>query len=167
MKTFLLLLSLLVSPALLAQTNLQPIQFNGKAFVLPMSIKTAKKKFGLNKHLRKGNINNRKIVAHKKETHAIAGITFYKKCNTYSKLETLRNDYLMSFKKKYKSTFKPIKFSFFTSVDGKYYYTKIEDDLILVIGDVMYNAADNNYATVSFFKGVPVKELTQCLSILY
>ncbi len=145
----------------------KPIRFNGLSFVLPMSIEIANKKFKLDDFSRHGEINNRKILAHTKENNDVVGITFYERCSTFEKLTSLRNNYLKSFEKQYRSRFKSIKFSFFTSVDGKYYYHKGGNDLIIVIGDVMYNASDNNYATISFFRGIPLDKLTQRLNAIY
>ena len=165
---FIMLLSVIIIISSFGCNNKgKTIKFNGILFDLPMSIDLANEKFKLDAFFRNGNINNRKVFAHKKDDNTIEGMTFYKKCATKNKLEILRNDFFSYFEKKYKSHFKSIVFSFFTSIDGNYYYMELEDGLIIVLGDVMYNAADNNYVTVSFFKGIAVKDLTKYLGNIY
>ncbi len=166
-KIMILLVATIVISYYAYDISNKPIRFNGLSFVLPMSIDVANKKFKLDDFSRHGEINNRKVLAHTKSDNAVVGITFYKRCSTFEKLKKLRNNYLKNFEKQYRSRFKSIKFSFFTSVDGKYYYYKDGNDLIIVVGDVMYNASDNNYVTISFFRGISIDKITQRLNAIY
>lgn len=151
----------------------ETIEYQGVSFELPMSLKEATKSLELNKNsegsLRNGGINSRKLLVHPKSDSrdTIIGITFYDRCFNRTELKALHIAYFESFEEHYKAKFKAIEFEFFTSLDGNYYYLELENNLILVLGDVMYNAAENNYITVSYFKGVDVKELPSYLDAIY
>ncbi|AUP80774.1 hypothetical protein [Flavivirga eckloniae] len=144
------------------------IEFNDITFELPMSEDEAINKFNLNKETtRNGDVDNRNVLGHINTNDSIVGITFYEKQDSYNKLKDSHAAYYCSLKKLYNATFEPIKFSFFTSLTGKYYVMELDNNGIIVLGDVIYNRSSNNYVTVSFFKGVSADEITDYLQNIY
>ena len=145
------------------------INYNRLKFKLPISINEANSLFSLDsdKPLRKGNIDNREILLYAGKNKEIFGVTFYKKCDSHKELEETHKRYYDDLEETYKKKLKAFNFSFFTSLNGKYYSIVLENGLTIVLGDVMYNLASNNYVTISFFHDISEKELISYLNDIY
>jgi len=169
MKRLLLSSILVILNVIIINNAAAGMDYNGLKFELPISLKEAVNTFDLDseKSLRKGDIDNREVLVHKGENNDVIGVTFYKKCESYKKLEdTHKYDY-SELEEKYKKKFKAFDFSFFTSLDGKHYLMPLESGATVVLGDVMYNSASNNYVTVSFFQNVSAKKILLSLNTIY
>lgn len=138
-------------------------------FELPISHKDAVKVFSLDAEspLRKGGVDNREILLHKGEGGNVVGVTFYSKFGSHEKLTEAVKFHHDRLEQKYSSSFSAFEFGFFSSVDGKYHVMALEEGTSIVLGDVTYNGAGNNYLTVSFFKYVSEQEIRTLLNSIY
>lgn len=138
-------------------------------FELPISHEQAMKVFSLDSDslLRKGRVDNREILVHKGEEESVVGITFYTKFGSYKELKEAIRFHYTQLENKYNSKFTEFEFSFFASVDGNYHFMPLDGGASVVLGDVTYNSAGNNYVTVSFFQGVSEKEIYSLLNSIY
>ena len=164
LNSIFIILNLMVIDKALATTI-----YNELEFELPISHEKAMKIFSLDPEspLRKGDVDNRETLVHKGENSNVVGITFYTKFGSYKELEEAVKFRHAQLEKKYRSNFTAFEFSFFASIDGKYHFMSLEGGASIVLGDVMYNSADNNYVTVSFFQGVSEKEIHTLLNSIY
>jgi len=140
-------------------------------FELPTTIKgaTSTLQFDQAGSFRKGGIYEREILGHGKigAGDQIIGVTFYDKYSTHEALKEKHAADYKALEAQYNSTFKAIKFAHFTSIDGNHYYMELPDGITLVLGDVQYNAMDNNYVTITYFKDVAMDDLTRYLGSIY
>lgn len=164
LNSILIILNLMILDKAFATTS-----YNGFEFELPISYEKAKKIYSLDSEspLRKGDVDNREILVHKGEDSKIVGITFYTKFGSYKELEEAVRVRRAQLEKEYSSSFTALEFSFFTSIDGKYYFMPLEGGASIVLGDVIYNSADNKYVTVSFFQNVSEEEVRILLNSIY
>jgi hypothetical protein len=172
-KTYIIILCFLANLTLFAQKETYQMNFKGKTFDLPMTEEIARKTFNLNEFDRNGNIDNRNILVHKKVDDTVVGVTFYTrhfKENSEKSMEVQeypRKKYITKLEEKYNLTFKPLDIGNTAFINPDFVYMKLEDGNIIVVGDMYYNLMYNSYATVSFFKGIKVKELSSYISTLY
>jgi len=145
------------------------IDYNELKFQLPIPLQKATNIFDLKLEtpLRKGDIDNRETLVHKGIKDDVVGVTFYKKCDSFKILEDTHKFQYSELEDKYKKKFKAFDFSFFSSINEKYYLMPLEDGTTIVLGDVMYNSASHNYVTISFFHGGPEKEIILSLNTIY
>jgi len=145
------------------------IDYNELKFQLPIPLQKATNIFDLKFEtpLRKGDIDNRETLVHKGIKGDVVGVTFYKKCDSFKILEDTHKFQYSELEDKYKKKFKAFDFSFFSSINEKYYLMPLEDGTTIVLGDVMYNSASHNYVTISFFHGGPEKEIILSLNTIY
>ncbi|MEH6448851.1 MAG: hypothetical protein V7765_09290 [Oleispira sp.] len=169
MKKTLLSSIFIILNLMVVDKALATIIYNELEFELPISHENAIKIFSLDSEypLRKGDVDNRETLVHKGVSSKVVGITFYTKFGSYKELEEALRFHYSQLEKKYRSNFTPFEFSFFASVDGKYHFMSLEGGASIVLGDVVYNSADNNYVTVSFFQGVSEKEIHTLLNSIY
>ena len=162
--TFLAMLTFISCDSTSVEINYKELNFE-----LPLSLNKVKSKFNINsdKTLRKGDIGNREILLYKDSNQEIIGITFYEKYETHRGLKEAHKKNYVNLEKIFNKKFKAFDFSFFSSLTGKYYLITLENGLTIVLGDVMYNLASNNYVTVSFFRNVNKKELITFLNNIY
>jgi len=164
LSSILVILNLIIINKTAADTD-----YNGLIFELPISYSEAKSAFNLdsNHFLRTPYPDNRDVLLHSGSSEEIIGVTFYKKFESSKQLEEGHKKAYAELEEIYKKRFKAFDFSFFTSINGKYYSMALENGLTIVLGDVMYNLASNNYVTVSFFQDVPEKEMRSFLYNIY
>lgn len=175
---------------------MESIQFEGFKFNLPMSLEEAIQVFGIdfqeNSFLfRKGDINNREILVYtdmtpgepigspnltiskKQKMKTVYGVTFYRKPKTpgegnWKSLINLHENYRQELAKTYNLCFDgTVELLFFVSPFGEYYFITPSDKLTIVVGDVAYQAAENEYVTISFFYDISEKNLKNSLGFIY
>lgn len=155
------------------QTSAKQFEFDGRTFDLPMTADLAKKTFDLDKFDRNGGINNRKILAHKKNDEIIIGITSYirdykeNSAQSVDVREYLRKKYIADLEEEYKSVFKLLDISNTAFINPDFMFMELKDGSIIVVGTMYYNLMYNTYTTVSFFRGITLDELPHYLSVLY
>ena len=168
-----LIFILLINIAALAQTKTNHLDFNGELFELPMTEKSAQKKFNLDKYDRNGDIDNRKYLAHKDSNDVVIGITSYIRCykeNLEKSVEVKidsRENYITDLEKKHGSTFKLLNIGNVAFINPNFVYMELKNGLIIVIGTLHYNLMYNTYTTVSYFNGITVEQLPEYLWNLY
>ena len=145
------------------------LDYEGLEIELPISHNVAVNTFSLDSEtsLRKGNIENREVLVHEGQNDRIVGVTFYEKCDSYETLKDIHKIKYSKLETKYGKKFRAVKFGFFTSLDGNYYLMQLKSGATIVLGDVMYSRAGNNYVTVSFFQDLSEKEILLSLDSIY
>ncbi|OSZ77871.1 hypothetical protein CAP36_16075 [Chitinophagaceae bacterium IBVUCB2] len=161
------------------------IEFDGKTFELPIDVKTAKEKLGLQygyySGFFKGNVNDKSIETQledyplfmgsdndKEESYYdnyIVGVTFFNESKT---IEQVKND----FEKQYNKTFKTEIQDFGVTrtlppFNMTYHYIITDDELFVALKEIERKPDKKKYISISFYKGVSKNELGKYLEYVY
>jgi hypothetical protein len=157
------------------------VEFEGRTFELPIKVKAAKEKLGLQygyySGFFNGNVNDKTILTQlenypvfagsdndKEESysnHNIVGVTFFKSDKTLE-------EYKDMFERKYNKIFKSEIKGFGVTrtlppFNMTFHYIKTDDDLYIALKEIVRKASNKKYISISFYEGISKSDLGEFL----
>ena len=160
------------------------VEFDGRTFELPIKVKPAKERLGLEYRYYSGffkGLPDDKSIDTQLEGYPLfqgsdndreesyyddyfAGITFFKENKT---LEQFQEEFEKKYNKTFKTKTKAIEGMTTVPFNMTYYYIKTDDGLYIGLKEIERKLANKKYISISFYKGISGSELAKYLEYIY